>query len=309
MCISRLWRLCAVAPFVLTASILPAHGGEILDTVPRTVVMSAYTPELELLKGELTDRATHTVNGLEFSTGRLQGQDVVMFLSGVSIVNATMTAQLALERFNVERIIFSGIAGGVDPSLRIGAVAIPDRWGQYLEAVFAREGEQEGEWVGLPPFFEYPYRNFGMMHPRSVRVSRADSDGLEARFWFPVDEDLLALAREAVSGVALERCGRGLCLEHQPAIIVGGSGVSGGAFVDNADFREYVFDTFQAQVLDMESAAVAHVAYANDVPFIAVRSVADLAGGGPGENEVAVFFGLAADNAATIVKALLERLE
>ena len=37
----------------------------------------------------------------------------------------------------------------------------------------------------------------------------------------------------------------------------------------------------------MESAAVAHVAYANRVPFIAFRSLSDLAGGGSGhENEM-----------------------
>ena len=42
---------------------------------------------------------------------------------------------------------------------------------------------------------------------------------------------------------------------------------------------QYVFETFKAQVLDMESAAVATVAYANGVPFIAFRSLSDLAGG------------------------------
>ena len=84
--------------------------------------------------------------------------------------------------------------------------------------------------------------------------------------------------------------------------------MSGSAFVDNAAFREHTFETFGARVLDMESAAVAHVAYANGVPFLAVRSLSDLAGGGPGENEIGVFFGLAADNAAAVVRALLRAL-
>ena len=84
--------------------------------------------------------------------------------------------------------------------------------------------------------------------------------------------------------------------------------MSGSAFVDNAAFREYTFATFGARVLDMESAAVAHVAWANDVPFIAVRSLSDLAGGGPGKNEIGVFFGLAAGNAAAVVRALLRAM-
>jgi adenosylhomocysteine nucleosidase len=78
--------------------------------------------------------------------------------------------------------------------------------------------------------------------------------------------------------------------------------------VDNAAYREWVWQTFEADSLDMESAAVAHVAYANSVPFIAFRSLSDLAGGGPGENELPTFFLLAADNSATVVAAFLENL-
>ena len=93
--------------------------------------------------------------------------------------------------------------------------------------------------------------------------------------------------------------------QQTPKVVIGGSGVSGGAFIDNAAFRDYTFKTFGARVLDMESAAVAHVAYANNVPFLAVRSLSDLAGGGEGENQIEVFFGLAAGNSAAVVKALL----
>jgi adenosylhomocysteine nucleosidase len=90
-----------------------------------------------------------------------------------------------------------------------------------------------------------------------------------------------------------------------PRLVVGGNGVSGQAFVDNAAFREYTFRTFQANVLDMETAAMAHVAYANGVPFIAFRSLSDLAGGGEGENEIGTFFKIAADNSARVLLAFL----
>ncbi|MDE0221789.1 MAG: 5'-methylthioadenosine/S-adenosylhomocysteine nucleosidase [Spirochaetaceae bacterium] len=287
-----------------SASFATAH--EVQDDVPRTAVVSAFAPELSILKGELADASTYAVNGVEFSAGTLQGRDVVLFLSGISIVNAAMTTQLALDHFNVERIVFSGIAGGVDPSLKIGDIVIADRWGQYLELVLARE--VEGEW-SMPPFFDYPYPNFGMMFPRAVTVQRAGADAPETRFWFPVDASLLVAARVAAADVELDQCtADDTCLRNTPRIVVGGAGVSGSAFVDNAAFREHTFDTFGAKVLDMESAAVAHVAYANGVPFIAVRSLSDLAGGGEGENQMAVFLGLAAGNAAAVVKALLRSL-
>ena len=296
----------SAAPLLVASAPKPTNAQEFRDETPRIAVVSAFAPELEILKGELQDRSARSANGVEFATGTLEGQKVVLFLSGISVVNAAMTAQLALDRFTIERIVFSGIAGGVDPSLSIGDVAIVERWGQYLEMLFARE--IDGGWATMP-FFEYPYGNFGMMFPRSVTVLRAGASGPETRFWFPVDSALLAAARRAADKVTLARCtADGRCLDRPLRIAVGGSGVSGGAFVDNAVFRTWVFETFGARVLDMESAAVAHVAYANDVPFVAVRSLSDLAGGGEGANRMEIFLDLAAGNAAAVVKAMLREM-
>ena len=286
------------------SSPLSAHQGA--DETPRTAVASAFAPEMTILRSEIADAASHSVNGVEFIAGRLEGRDVVLFLSGISVVNAAMTAQLALDRFHIDRILFSGIAGGVDPGLNIGDVVIAGRWGQYLEVLLARK--TDGGW-SKPPFFEYPFANFGMMFPRSVTVLRDGLDAPETRFWFPADEALLALARAAAPHVSLDRCTpENACLAQAPRVVIGGAGVSGGAFVDNAAFRGFTFETFGARVLDMESAAVAHVAWANRVPFIAIRSLSDLAGGSEQGNQLEVFFRLAAGNAAAVVKALLRAL-
>ena len=292
---------------LLLATTAPADAHAIRDESPRIAVVSAFAPELAILQGELEGASSQSVNGVAFTTGTLEGRDVVLFLSGISVVNAAMTVQLALDHFAIERIVFSGIAGGVDPGLNIGDVVIADRWGQYLEMLFAREVE-DGGWATMP-FFEYPYANFGMMFPRSVTVLRPGAEAPETRFWFPVDEALLASAGSAANTVTLAHCtAEDRCLDKTPRIVVGGSGVSGGAFIDNAAFRTWAFETFGARVLDMESAAVAHVAYANGVPFLAVRSLADLAGGGEGANQMEVFLGLAAGNAAAVVKALLRAM-
>jgi len=120
---------------------------------------------------------------------------------------------------------------------------------------------------------------------------------------------MLAAAERAAASVELLKCSAGgKYLEHAPVILAGGRGLSGQAFVDNAAFRTWVQDTFQADALDMESAAVATVAFANDTPFIAVRSMSDLAGGEADVNAMEVFFGVAAENAARTVEALLKEL-
>ena len=281
---------------------LGAHP--LVDDTPRIAVISAYAPEQVILSSRMENKKTTEINGIEFTTGTLAGKKIVLFLSGISTVNAAMSTQVAINHWNISKIIFSGIAGGVDPSLEIGDVVVPDKWGQYLELYLARD-LGNGEWE-TDPLFVYPYPNFGMMHPRSVDVRREGIDGIETRFWFHTDEELLKIAASAVEGIKLNNCTEeNVCLSGQPNIIIGGPGVSGSAFVDNEEFRKYTFETFGARVLDMESAHVAHVAYANSTPFLAVRSLSDLAGGGSGSNEIGIFYALAAENAARVVQAII----
>jgi len=295
----------ALAIAGLTLATPGLMAAETLDTTPRIAVMSAFAPEWVALQEVLTDRKDYTVNGTVFATGEIEGKPVVLFLTGVSMVNAAMTSQLALDRFNVESIVFSGIAGGVDPERHIGDVIVPAQWGQYLEVIMAR---QVGDEFVPPPFLEAPYPNFGMLFPQDVDVAR-DGAEPESKFWFAVDPDLLAVAETVAANISLEDCVEANnCLTTAPTIHVGGNGVSGAAFVDNAELREFAFDIFDARVLDMESAAVAHVAYANDVPFIAFRSLSDLAGGGEGENEMGTFMGLASANSAAVVTAFIAAL-
>lgn len=301
--------LCRIALTVLlvlgTLSIRTSAAG-LLDGTPRIAVVSAFEPEWTLLKNEVSDPVEHKINGRSFITGKLAGKDVVLFLSGVSMVNAAMNSQLAIDRFSLKAVVFSGIAGGVDPTLHIGDVVIADRWGQYLEAVFARETAQG---FAIPPWMaKGDFPGHGMIMPRPVEVTRKDA-APEDRFWFPSDAGLLDVARKAAEKVKLEPCAEeGKCLVNKPRIIVGGAGVSGQAFVDNAKFRDYVAATFAAKVLDMESAAVAHVAYSNGVPFLAVRSLSDLAGGDGGANEMMTFMALASKNSATVVKEILQEM-
>lgn len=278
-----------------------------LDPTPRLVIMSAFEPELDALLAEADVTDTYVINGRTYYVGKLAGNDVVMLLSGVSMVNAAMTTQTALDYFNVKGIVFSGIAGGVNPNLNIGDVAVPSQWGQYQEKLFARETPQ-GWNIG---WYSDEFGNFGMMFPQFVHVTRKGGkpDLEEKKFWFQADTTMLDVARRVADSVDLNDCTpKGVCLDHDPKAIVGGNGVSGPTFVDNAKYREWVWDAFQADALDMETAAVAHVAYVNCVPYIAFRSLSDPAGGEADENEMGTFFQLAADNSAAVVMTFLKEI-
>ena len=288
----------------LTLLLLTSLAAAQQPGAPRLAVVSAFAPELGALLEQTDVQETRVIHGRTFTLGKLAGNDVVLFLSGISMVNATLTTQLALDTFNISGVLFSGIAGGVNPKLAVGDVTVPARWGQYHEQFFARATPKGWDYG----WHDAPFGNYGMMVPQRVEVTSAagEPDATELRFWFPVDGEMLGLARRAARKVTLTQCTpEGVCLGAEPKVVIGGNGVSGSTFVDNARYRSWVWDTFTAQALDMETAAVAHVAYVNEVPYVAFRSLSDLAGGGPGENEVNTFFELASSNSAALVVEFL----
>lgn len=291
---------------LLTAIVLTVLATKSVIAEPRIAVLSAFQPEWERLRAELEGPERHPLPGREAWTGTLAGQPVVLALTGISMVNAAMTTQMVLERFEVDTIVVSGIAGGVDPDLAIGDVVVAGQWGQYLDVVAARPS---ADGFLIPPFLEVVADPFGTLHPRAQDVVNPATGEPETRFWFEADADLLVAAAALPGQVDLAACtGPSECLEDPPEIVVGGNGVSGAAFVDNAEMRSWAHETFAARVLDMETAAIAHVAYVNDVPFIAFRSLSDLAGGSEDANELPIFFSLAAENAAQVVLAYLSAL-
>lgn len=276
------------------------------DSEPRIAVATAYAPEFEALIGHLKNKQTFTDHGVSFHTGELAGKKVVLFMTGISIVNAAMNTQFLFDSFNITDLVMSGIAGGVDPAFNIGDVSIPERWGQYNEVIYLRE--KNGKFV-LPLYqdkLEFP--PFLFMAPVGVRIAKDGDPNPERKFWFEADPGMLEAAKLAAEKAPFKTCTpEGHCLSHKPKAVVGGNGVTGSAFMDNAKYRKYLHKTFQARVVEMETAAVAMAAYSNGVRYIAFRSLSDLAGGGNAtHNEEETFFALASENAASLTLAFLE---
>lgn len=232
----------------------------------------------------------HRLHGRTVFVGRFAGRDVVLAQTGVSMVNAAMTTQALLDRFAVSRIVVSGVAGGLDPANGVGRVLAPARWGQFLEVGMGRATPAGPVLPPLPGATDLP--PYGMMIPRDVIVGHDDAAECERR-WFDADPALLDVART---------------LETAHDLRVGGAGLSGTAFVDNAAYRDYLYATFDAAVLDMETTAVAQVAFANRVPFIAFRSLSDLAGGEADVNHLPDWLERACGAVAAVTRAFVAAL-
>lgn len=71
---------------------------------------------------EITE--TYERASMKFLKGTLNGKDVVIVRSGIGKVNAAVCTQLLVDKFNVDCIINTGIAGSLKPSINIGDVVL-----------------------------------------------------------------------------------------------------------------------------------------------------------------------------------------
>jgi adenosylhomocysteine nucleosidase len=201
------------------------------------------------------------------------------------MTNAALTAQFLIDHYRPSAVIFSGIAGALDSTVRIGDIVICSTWVTH-----------DYGYVGADGFEHHP-----------VDVWSPGSDSIGSVTYVNVDSGLFAAAAALITDVIpFDSIG-----DRLPRVIAGGVGTSGNTFVDSHEKRAWLVEQFDGDIVDMESAAVAQVCTINNVPFLAVRSASDLAGGSGSSTariEIREFFKAAAKNSSLVVSRLLESL-
>lgn len=270
-------------------------------------IMSAYGPEIAaneaaFLKGGQLVKVT-TINGVAFKHVSFEGRALLLFPSGVSMVNAAMTTQLALERFPISHVLFAGIAGGINPAHHIGDVVVPEKWFHHSEAAYLNP-KPDGSGYVLPEYFKPPYTNFGFMFPDHVWAVRDGMKEPKRQGFFQVDPALIDAARRAVKRIPpLTYAGR------TAEVSIGGNGIAGPVFMDNREYRKWAFKVWKADCLDMESTAIAQVCWANKKPFLIVRSLSDLAGGQEGMNAADTTEGPVSTHASIVLREIVRQMK
>src|SRR5690606_2350127 len=115
-------------------------------------ILCAIPQELAHLRGALAHHETVEVAHYRFDRGDLDGHPVVIVGAGIGKVNTALVATLLVERFRARLIVFSGVAGGLDPALAIGDVVVAERTLQHDAGWI--EGERVRTYqAGHVPFF------------------------------------------------------------------------------------------------------------------------------------------------------------
>jgi adenosylhomocysteine nucleosidase len=240
------------------------------------VILGAFGDEILLLQAKLSNKQTDTIQGIPFVIGTLHRKQVVIALTGIGKVNAAMTTTLAIEHFKPKQLIFTGIAGAINPVLRPGDIVIAQKSVQYD---YARLTSQKVTYRG----------------------TRNPFTGDENPLYFPADSLLLHYADMAGKKVKFQSAGK-----HAP-VLLKGTIVTGDLFVASSDKKKILQTDLKADATEMEGAAVAQICWQFRIPCLLIRSISDSA-----DERAAVdmqtFFKTAAFNSAMLVTEIVRHL-
>lgn len=243
-------------------------------------ILGAFDEEVAILEAQLANPKAHTIEGMQFLTGTLNEQNVVIARTGVAKVNAAMTATLIIEHFRPNRVIFTGVAGGLNPDLQLGDIVIAEKTAQHdLGRLESAEIE-----------------NMGVRNP---------INGKRNPVFFPADPELLQIAESALENLELSsfQTPQG---ERLPRIIKG-TVVTGDVFVAFDAKKAALYENFGADAVEMEGAAVAQICWQQNVSCLVVRSLSDNAGANASE-DFQKYYKIAARNSAALVTRIISQL-
>ncbi len=246
-------------------------------------ILYAFPPEGEQLRKAALVKKDTVWAGRSIVFGSLV-QPVVIASSGIGMTNAAATTQHIIDTYHPKAIIFTGICGGVNPQHQIGDIVIPEQWLTHDYGFWGKNGfKTDSIDVGQPGTGEHRHMMDIVVDTQLTRKLGEAGNAIAFRF-------------RTVAG-------------RLPEISVGGLGVSGNAFIDSKPKREQLFHELQAEIVDMESAAVVQTAHSAGIPVAVVRSCSDLAGGSGSETasrQLEDFFQVTAYNSALVVQQFLE---
>jgi adenosylhomocysteine nucleosidase len=206
----------------------------------RLAIVGAMHEEIAALRPCLEDVRTERRAGRDFHLGRLDGHDVILVRCGIGKVAAATTTAVLLDAFDAHALLFTGVAGGLDDSVRVGDIVV-------ATALLQHDMNAEP----LFPRWEVP---------------------LTGRARFDADAAWTARLVQAARTLAVSGTHAVAATIHQGLVISGDRFVATRAESDQ--LRALLSD---ALAVEMEGAAVAQVCHDFARSFAVVRTISDRA--------------------------------
>jgi adenosylhomocysteine nucleosidase len=215
-------------------------------------IIGAMEEEISQLNDLMKKNTQQIIAGRIFHEGTINNIEVITVLARIGKVAASATTTTLILHFQVDAIIFTGVAGAIDSSLNIGDIVISDNLVQHdLDA--------------SPIFPKYQIPILGITN---ILPSKDIGDHLYTAAQHYISNKLFfELTKEFLSEFGIAK----------PKVVYG-TIVSGDQFVKNEITIERIRNEIhKAKCVEMEGAAVAQVCHEFNIPFSVVRIISDKA--------------------------------
>lgn len=189
--------------------------------------------EISEIRNNLKNSKTIQKNDFVITKGTLGNNNIVLIKSGVGKVAASTSTQFIIDNYKPLYIINIGIAGSLSPSIKTGDIVIADKLVQHDFDITAF-GNPKG------------YIDNGIA-PNKPTIFNSDKE-------------------------LVEKFKKGLELNQNKKIKLC-TIATGDIFVNQEKQKQAIRDEFSAEVIDMESAAIAQTTQRNNVPLIVIRTI------------------------------------
>ncbi|MFV0522857.1 MAG: 5'-methylthioadenosine/adenosylhomocysteine nucleosidase [Mangrovibacterium sp.] len=244
-------------------------------------IVGAMHEEVMLLKDELSHIKVHQCGARTFYEGGYGKHEIVLCLSGWGKVAAAATTTALIEVFEVEQLLFVGLAGSLHRQVLIGDIVIGDELIQH--DVDLKDFTMMGRI--LPPF----YKSYHFKTRSSLVTLGANT----------AEEFKANLRKNAYSDINKE---------YHPSIHIGQIG-TGDQFVSSIEMKKLILDKHPYLLCtEMEGAAIAQVANDYGTPFLVIRVISDNAANNAHEIFAKFLFEDIGHISVQLIKLLLAKL-
>ncbi|RZI85166.1 MAG: 5'-methylthioadenosine/adenosylhomocysteine nucleosidase [Rubrivivax sp.] len=252
----------------------------------RIAIVAAMPEELNAILQAMPAREAVERAGRTFWLSRWHGHEVVAVLSRIGKVAAATTTTLLLSEFGADRVLFTGVAGGLGEGVRVGDVVVAHSLLQH-------------DMDASPIFPRYQLPGLG--------VDRLPADVALSALVAQVAAEVLHPEALALGGALADAHLSALSLVAPQ--VHRGLVISGDVFVDtgleSAALRQALPD---ALAVEMEGAALAQVCHDFGVPFAVIRTISDRADDSAHVDFQRFVADVASRYSLAVVQALLARL-
>ena len=215
-------------------------------------VVIAMQSEAKILLDDMKIQRNLTVSGKDVYVGTAYGKEVAVCVCGVGKVNAALGTQLLVSKFDAQKLLNFGVAGGLNKDTKLCAVY------------------QIGEAVQF---------DFDLTQLNGTKIGTLDE----------YDTNYLALNKLHLN-LPVKKLG------------------TSDRFNDSAEDYKLLTQELNADIRDMEGAAIVQGAYAMKLPVYAVKTISDVAGSGSTTEQFLVNKDKALNNLKALLPDIFEEL-